>query len=69
MLTPGMRTSEFLLTVLATVGSVLSGAENWVPNRYAWAGVVLATVGYGISRGLAKYEPRNPDGTPPGANR
>jgi hypothetical protein len=70
MLTPGMRTSEFALTILTAVGGILSGAENWVPNKYAWVGVVLATIGYAISRGQAKTEPREPTaqpGTPPGA--
>lgn len=61
-MTPGMRTSEFLVTVLLVIGGILSGAENWVPNRYAWVGAVLSGVGYAISRGLAKAEPRP---TPP----
>lgn len=65
--TPGMKTSEFLVSILTAVGMILSGAENWLPNKWAGAGVALSTIGYAISRGLAKTEPRNPTGTPPSA--
>lgn len=64
-MTPGMRTSEFLVTVATAVGMVLAGAENWLPNRYAGVLAALASVAYAISRGLAKTEPRNPS-VPPG---
>ena len=57
---PGWKTSEFWLTLIANVGSILilSGA---LPNEHVAvqviAGIVagLSNLGYGISRGLAKH--------------
>lgn len=66
-MSPGLKTSEFKVAVLTVGVAVVSAAADWVSNRWAFAGGVLGAVGYVISRGLAKVEPRNPDGTPPGA--
>jgi hypothetical protein len=57
-MTPGMKTSEFLVLLAVTLAAILTDAANWVPPRYSWAGGILAAVGYMISRGLAKTEPR-----------
>lgn len=64
-MTPGLRTSEFKVAVLTVGVAVVSAAADWVSNRYALGAGVVGAVGYIVSRGLAKYEPRNPDGTPP----
>lgn len=57
-MTPGMRTSEFLVTLLAVLAAILVDAANWIPPRYAWLGGILVAAGYVLSRGLAKTEPR-----------
>jgi hypothetical protein len=57
-MTPGMKTSEFLVLALTVVAAILVDAANWIPPRYAWLGGILVAVGYMISRGLAKTEPR-----------
>jgi hypothetical protein len=69
-MTPGLRTSEFKVAVLTVGVAVVSALADWVSNRYAFAGGVLGAVGYVVSRGLAKTEPREPvttPGTTPGA--
>jgi hypothetical protein len=53
-MTPGLRTSEFKVAVLTAIGSIAAGLADWVPNRYALIGSVLAGIGYILSRGHAK---------------
>lgn len=61
--TPGMRTSEFLLTGLVNVITVLDYAHVWTfaPPAYAVALQGIVTGLYILSRGVAKH------GTRPGA--
>ena len=56
-LKPGYKTTELLVTVLTSVGLILSAAADWLPPRYAAWGTTLAAIGYAISRGLAKMNP------------
>ena len=60
----GWKTTEFLITLALTLlGSLL--AADVIPAGSVWArvgGAILATgaaMGYSISRGLAKRNPRN----------
>jgi hypothetical protein len=59
-MTPGLRTSEFKAAALSVIVAVVAGAADWVTNRWAFAGGILAAGAYVLSRGLAKYEPRGP---------
>lgn len=63
---PGFKTSEFLVALANFAGQValaMNGNEaNGTAVKYTLAGAVA----YIISRGLAKYEPRNvPPPAPP----
>jgi hypothetical protein len=53
---PGMKTTEFWITLITNVLSVLnmSGAWNFTPNK--WSVLTLAIVNglYAVARGLAK---------------
>lgn len=51
---PGILTTEFWLTVIATVLTQLGALE--VPDRFKWVVTLGLLVGYAVSRGLAKYE-------------
>jgi len=51
---PGYLTTEFWLTVIATVLTQLGAID--VPERFKWVVTLGLLVGYAISRGLAKYE-------------
>jgi hypothetical protein len=63
---PGFRTSEFLVSVLTLVGSIVAATQDYITNPQATGLSVAGAVAYVLSRGLAKYEPRPPvDTTPP----
>ena len=55
-LTPGMRSSEFMLTVLANVLAILDYAHIWNVMPYQQAALVqtIVTAAYALSRGWAK---------------
>lgn len=56
--TPGMKTSEFLVAVLTAALTLANASANWVSWREALM-PTLAAVGYILSRGFAKTEPRD----------
>jgi hypothetical protein len=57
-MTPGLRSSEFKVAVVTVILSVVAYVADWTSHRYAWAGGVATAIGYIVSRGLAKTEPR-----------
>jgi hypothetical protein len=61
--TPGLRTSEFKVTVLAVIAALVSALQDYVSDPTAVKLGIGASVAYVLSRGLAKYEGRT--GTPP----
>jgi hypothetical protein len=61
---PGFRTSEFLVALLAVVGSIVADVQDYISNADAAHLSIAGAVAFVISRGLAKTEPRNPP-TPP----
>lgn len=53
-LKPGVKTTEFWVTTIASVAAVVAAAADWLPPRYA-AYVAIASQGlYALSRGIAK---------------
>ena len=56
--TPGTRTSEFLVTVLVIVADVCLAWAGTIGDGTAAKYGLIGSVGYVISRGLAKYETR-----------
>jgi hypothetical protein len=59
---PGFKTSEFLVSVLAVVGSIVAWTQDYISSGTGTKLSVGAGLVYVLSRGLAKYEPR---GVPP----
>ncbi len=57
MLTPGYKTTEFLVVVLTNIALVLASSADWLPPRYAALGAAVSTAAYAIARGLAKLNP------------
>jgi len=57
-MSPGLKSSEFKVALLSVAVAVVSGLSDWVSNRYAFSGGILAAIGYVVSRGLAKNEQR-----------
>ena len=58
-MTPGLRTSEFKIAVLAALANIANANQHWTSWRQALL-PTLAAIGYILSRGLAKTEPRSP---------
>jgi hypothetical protein len=63
------KTSEFAVFVIAVIGVLLASylvtatdgrADNFMPDR-AWFYIVLLSIGYMVSRGLAKCGSRHRD--------
>ena len=52
---PGWQTTEFWVSILATVGAVAAAQQNAVPDRYAAYVAMVSTIAYALSRGLAKH--------------
>ena len=63
--TPGTRTSEFLVTVLVIVADVCLAWAGTIGDGTAAKYGLIGSVGYVLSRGLAKYESRPSAPTPP----
>lgn len=63
---PGFRTSEFVVTVLVTVGAIVAALLDYVSDPTATKLSVAGAIAFVLSRGLAKYESR-PGGTIPPA--
>jgi hypothetical protein len=49
---PGIRTTEFWLTLISVV--LIDTGSIPVPDKYKAISTALATIGYALSRGLAK---------------
>ena len=62
---PGFKTSEFLITLLTAVGSVLAGTQDYVSPHTATILAAASGLAYAISRGLAKTETRTTTTTTP----
>lgn len=54
---PGIRTTEFWLTILGAAGAIAAAAANVFPGKYAALLIVVSTTAYKLSRGLAKISP------------
>ena len=63
--TPGTRSSEFLVTVLIIVADVCLAWAGTIGDGTAAKYGLIGSVGYVISRGLAKYETRTVPAPPP----
>jgi hypothetical protein len=64
LMTPGARSSEFLVTVLNVIAQIALAWSGTITDGTAAKYGLAGTVAYVLSRGLAKYEQR---GTPPPA--
>lgn len=65
---PGFHTSEFIVSLLTLLGSIIAAAQGYVTDGTATKLSVGGAAAYIISRGLAKYEGRGPNPpTPPPA--
>ena len=62
--TPGARSSEFLAAALNVIAQIALAWSGTIADGTAAKLGVLGTVGYIVSRGLAKYESR-PGPAPP----
>ena len=63
---PGARSSEFLVTVLNVVAQAALAWSNTISDGTAVKYGTAGAIAYAISRGLAKYETRNPAAGGPG---
>lgn len=63
LVTPGAKSSEFLVTVLNVLAQVLLALTDAISTGTATKLGVAGTLAYVLSRGLAKYEGRGT--TPP----
>lgn len=55
-LTKGWRTSEFWVTVAASVGFLAASLAGSLPPKWAAVLISVSTVAYKLSRGLAKLK-------------
>lgn len=51
----GWRTTEFWISVLTTVASLVGGLSGSLPPRWGLAASTLAGAAYTVSRGIAKH--------------
>lgn len=51
---PGIRTSEFWLSLAVAVGAVVADIGNVLPDRYAAIAATVSAGLYALSRGWAK---------------
>ena len=65
LMTPGARSSEFLIMVLNVVAQVILAWTDTLSSGTATKLGVLGTLAYILSRGLAKYETRTQVPPPP----
>lgn len=56
---PGFHTSEFVVTVLNLVGSIVAAAQGYITDGTATKLSVGGAVAYILSRGLAKVVTRD----------
>jgi hypothetical protein len=53
-MTPGMRTSEFYVTVATNIGVVAAALAGALSPRYAAVASAVSVAAYSVARGLAK---------------
>lgn len=53
-ISPRLKTTELILTVLTDIGVVASALTGVLPAKYAAIAATVASTAYAISRGLAK---------------
>lgn len=51
---PGIKTTEFWLTVATSIGAALAAAADALPDQWAVIAVTVSNVAYAISRGISK---------------
>ncbi len=51
---PGIRTTEFWLTVAADLGALVATIAGALPERYAAIAITISTGLYALARGWAK---------------
>lgn len=56
---PGFQSSEWWVAIVTAALNLANSSAGWVTYKQAIP-PTLAAVAYVVSRGLAKYEPRNP---------
>ena len=54
-ITPGWKSSEFILVVVASLVAILNKALGWHIDASAAQNIALMIVGYAVSRGLTKH--------------
>lgn len=52
---PGLKTSEFWVTVATDVGLIAASLEGSLSPRYAAVAAAVSTAAYAIARGFAKH--------------
>lgn len=57
---PGIRTTEFWITVATGGGSLIASASGWLPPRYAAIATAVSGAAYALARGLAKLQAPKP---------
>lgn len=53
----GFLTTEFWIAVATDIGVIATAASGVLPVKWAAIAATVASVGYGIARGLAKLAP------------
>lgn len=59
---PGFKSSEWMVALITAVLNIANSAGNWITLKQAIV-ASLPAIGYVISRGLAKTEPRGTSGS------
>jgi hypothetical protein len=54
MVKPGLRTTEFWVSVLTDVGVIAASSSGVLPAKYAAITAGISTLAYSISRGISK---------------
>lgn len=54
MIKPGIRTTEFWVTVVTDVAIVATAIQGSLPTKWAAIAGTISSIGYAIARGLAK---------------
>jgi hypothetical protein len=59
-LKPGVRTTEFWLTLAVNAGALIASFADALPPRYAALAATVSTGLYALARGWAKSSPPKP---------
>jgi hypothetical protein len=54
---PGLKTTEFWITLIGAIGAVCAAAAGVLPSKEAAAIMTVSAAAYKLSRGLAKISP------------